>query len=86
MGHSRGESTSKLHLSADSRCRPRSLAVIAEQRADCTPFRTVLNKVRILRVGPGRPRTKLDSKAARLRKDSRGGRPSSLTKSAEEEG
>lgn len=64
MGRSRGGFTSKLHLSADGRCRPLSLVVTAGQRADCTHFQTVLEKIRVPRVGPGRPRMKPDSLAA----------------------
>ncbi|MGX1267017.1 IS5 family transposase [Streptomyces phaeoluteigriseus] len=64
LGRSRGGFTSKLHLSADGRCRPLSLVVTAGQRADCTQFRSVLEKIRIPRTGPGRPRTKPDSLAA----------------------
>ncbi|GHF12280.1 IS5 family transposase [Streptomyces spiralis] len=83
LGRSRGGFTSKLHLSADGRCRPLSLVVTGGQRADCTQFQTVLAKIRVPRVGPGRPHRgirhtipeKSDSQAARLRKGSRGGRP-----------
>ncbi|MFD0229504.1 IS5 family transposase [Streptomyces hirsutus] len=64
LGRSRGGFTSKLHLSADGRCRPLSLVVTGGQRADCTQFETVLTKTRVARVGPGRPRTKPDSLAA----------------------
>lgn len=106
LGRSRGGLTSKLHLSADGRCRPLSLIVTGGQRADCTQFEPVLEKIRVPRLGPGRPRKKpnsvaagkaysngrcrgflrrrgirhaipekTDSRAARLRKGSRGGRP-----------
>ncbi len=64
LGRSRGGFTSKLHLSADGRCRPLSLVVTGGQRADCTQFRTVLAKIRVPRVGWGRPRTEPDSLAA----------------------
>ncbi|GGP56238.1 IS5 family transposase [Streptomyces calvus] len=64
LGRSRGGFTSKLHLSADGRCRPLSLVVTGGQRADCTQFQTVSEKIRVPRVGPGRPRTKPDSLAA----------------------
>ncbi|WP_246887150.1 IS5 family transposase [Streptomyces sp. GESEQ-13] len=64
LGRSRGGFTSKLHLSADGRCRPLSLVVTGGQRADCTQFQTVLAKIRVPRVGSGRPRTKPDSLAA----------------------
>lgn len=64
LGRSRGGFTSKLQLSADGRCRPLSLIVTPGQRADCTKFMLVLEKIRVPRVGPGRPRRKPDSLAA----------------------
>ncbi|MDX2849634.1 IS5 family transposase [Streptomyces sp. PA03-3a] len=64
LGRSRGGFTSKLHLSADGRCRPLSLIVTPGQRADCTQFKQVLDKIRIPQLGPGRPRKKPDSLAA----------------------
>ncbi|MFC7794151.1 IS5 family transposase [Streptomyces cinereoruber] len=59
-----GGFTSKLHLSADGRCRPLSLIVTPGQRADCTQFLPVLEKIRVPRAGPGRPRRRPDSLAA----------------------
>ncbi|WP_374196237.1 transposase [Streptomyces sp. ISL-10] len=41
-----------------------SLIVTPGQRADRTQFQAVLAKIRVPRVGPGRPRTKPDSIAA----------------------
>ncbi|MFC9757117.1 IS5 family transposase [Streptomyces sp. NPDC056921] len=107
LGRSRGGFTTKVHLSADGRCRPLSLVITPGQRADCTQFTLVLEKIRVPRCGPGRPRKKpqsvaadkaysnrpcrqylrhrgirhtipekSDSQTARLRKGSRGGRPS----------
>ncbi|MFI9042130.1 IS5 family transposase [Streptomyces sp. NPDC053726] len=64
LGRSRGGFTSKIHLSADGRCRPLSLVVTPGQRADCTKFIAVLEKIRVPRSGPGRPRVKPDSLAA----------------------
>ncbi|MFE5486644.1 IS5 family transposase [Streptomyces sp. NPDC056527] len=64
LGRSRGGFTSKLHLSAHGRCRPLSLIVTPGQRADCTQFKPVLEKIRVPRIGPGRPRNKPDSLAA----------------------
>ncbi|GAA2567350.1 IS5 family transposase [Streptomyces fimbriatus] len=64
LGRSRGGFTSKIHLSADGRCRPLSLVLTPGQRADCTQFKPVLEKIRVPRVGPGRPRKKPDSLAA----------------------
>ncbi|MGG2463956.1 IS5 family transposase [Streptomyces sp. RGM 3693] len=64
LGRSRGGFTSKLHLSADGHCRPLSLVVTPGQRADCTQFKPVLDKIRVPKPGPGRPRKKPDSLAA----------------------
>ncbi|MGW1212498.1 IS5 family transposase [Streptomyces sp. NPDC002499] len=64
LGRSRGGFTTKIHLSADGRCRPLSLIVTPGQRADCTQFKPVLEKIRVPRFGPGRPRKKPDSVAA----------------------
>ncbi|WP_416238169.1 IS5 family transposase [Streptomyces mutabilis] len=64
LGRSRGGFITKLHLSTDGRCRPLSLIVTSGQRADCTQFKPVLEKIRVLRIGPGRPRRKPDSLVA----------------------
>ncbi|WP_374190394.1 MULTISPECIES: IS5 family transposase [Streptomyces] len=64
LGRSRGGFTTKLHLSADGCCRPLSLIVTPGQRADCTQFKPVLEKIRVPRIGLGRPRKKPDSLAA----------------------
>lgn len=64
LGRSRGGFTSKLPLSADGFCRPLSLIVTPGQRADCTQFVPVLEKIRVPRLVPGRPRQKPDSVAA----------------------
>ncbi|MGW7156319.1 IS5 family transposase [Streptomyces sp. NPDC054887] len=64
LGRSRGGFTTKLHLSADGSCRPLSLIVTPGQRADCTQFKSVLEKISVPRTGPGRPRAKPDSLAA----------------------
>ncbi|MPY31527.1 IS5 family transposase [Streptomyces adustus] len=64
LGRSRGGFTSKLHLSADGRCRPLSFIVTPGQRADCTQFMKVLDKIRVPKLGLGRPRKKPDSVAA----------------------
>ncbi|MEE4420516.1 IS5 family transposase [Streptomyces sp. DSM 41528] len=64
LGRSRGGFTSKFHLSADGFCRPLSLIVTPGQRADCTQFVPVLEKIRVPRLGLGRPRKKPDSVAA----------------------
>ncbi|GAA0848850.1 transposase [Streptosporangium amethystogenes subsp. fukuiense] len=63
-GRSRGGFTTKLHLSADGRCRPLSLVVTPGQRADRTQLEPVLEKIRVPQPGPGRPRKKPDNLAA----------------------
>ncbi|MFI2184111.1 IS5 family transposase [Streptomyces sioyaensis] len=64
LGRSRGGFTTKVHLSADGRCRPLSLVVTPGQRADCTQFEPVMEKIRVPRIGVGRPRTRPDSVSA----------------------
>ncbi|WP_443043875.1 IS5 family transposase [Streptomyces sp. NBC_00322] len=64
LGRSRGGFTTKVHLSADGRCRPLSLLVTPGQRADCTQFEPVMDKIRVHRIGTGRPRTRPDSVSA----------------------
>ncbi|MFE1288141.1 IS5 family transposase [Streptomyces sp. NPDC058751] len=64
LGRSRGGFTTKLRLSADGRCRPLSLIVTPGQRAECTQFKPVLEKIRVPKPGPSRPRKKPDSVAA----------------------
>ncbi|WP_408992735.1 transposase [Streptomyces sp. 1268] len=64
LGRSRSGFITKLHLSADGRCRPFSLIVAPGQRADCAQFIAVLEKFRVPRTGLGRPRKKPDSLAA----------------------
>jgi transposase len=64
LGRSRGGLTSKLHLSADVRCRPLSLLITPGQRSDRTRFESVMDKIRVLRLGPGRPLRTPDSVGA----------------------
>ncbi|MFF8480920.1 IS5 family transposase [Streptomyces antibioticus] len=64
LGRSRGGFTTKIHLSADGRCRPLSLIVTPGQRADCTQLKPVLEKIRVTKIEPGRPRNKPYSVAA----------------------
>jgi transposase len=58
LGRSRGGLTSKIHLAADSRCRPISRVTSAGHRHDSLAFTVVMAGIRILRRGPGRPRTR----------------------------
>jgi hypothetical protein len=52
--------TSKIHLMADSRCRPLARVITAGQRHDGVAFEPLMKRVRIRRRGPGRPRTRPD--------------------------
>ncbi|MFF5767243.1 IS5 family transposase [Streptomyces tanashiensis] len=73
LGRSRGGFTSKLHLSADGRCRPLSLIVTTGQRADCTQFKSVLDKIRVPRPGRGRAINRLKQhRSVATRHDERG--------------
>lgn len=64
LGRSRGGFTTKIHLCADGRCRPLALVVTPGQRGDCTQFETVMDKICVPRLGPGRPRTRPRSVSA----------------------
>ncbi|MFJ8249180.1 IS5 family transposase [Streptomyces sp. NPDC094466] len=64
LGRSRGGLTTKIHMVADGKCRPLSLIITAGQRADCTQFEQVLEKIRVPRLGLGRPRRLPDSVGA----------------------
>lgn len=58
LGRSRGGLTSKIHLAADTRCRPISRVTTAGHRHDSLAFTAVMAGIRIGRRGPGRPRTR----------------------------
>jgi transposase len=58
LGRSRGGLTSKIHLAADTRCRPIARVTTAGHRHDSLAFEAVMSRVRIGRRGPGRPRTR----------------------------
>jgi transposase len=60
LGRSRGGLTTKLHLAVEQGQKPMSIVITAGQRGDSPQFEPVLNKVRVLRLGPGRPRTRPD--------------------------
>jgi transposase len=57
LGRSRGGLTSKIHLLADSRCRPLARLTSAGQRHDSVAFVPLMGQLKIARRGPGRPRT-----------------------------
>jgi len=58
LGRSRGGLTSKIHLVADSRCRPISRVTTGGHRHDSVAFEAVMAGIRIHRRGRGRPRTR----------------------------
>jgi transposase len=61
LGRSRGGLSTKLHLAADSRCRPLGFITTLGQRHDSVAFELTLARVAVARVGPGRPRTRPDA-------------------------
>ncbi|WP_107047773.1 IS5 family transposase [Streptomyces sp. NRRL B-3229] len=64
LGRSRGGLTTKVHVAAEGRCRPLTLLITPGQRADCTQFEPVMDKIRVPRMGLGRPRRTPDSVGA----------------------
>lgn len=60
LGRSRGGLSTKIHLLADSRCRPLATVTTAGQRHDSLAFDPLVDKLRVYRRGPGRPRTRPD--------------------------
>lgn len=50
--------STKIHLAADTAARPLSRVTSAGQRDDALGFEPVMAQLRILRRGPGRPRTR----------------------------
>jgi hypothetical protein len=58
LGRSRGGLTSKIHLLADSGCRPLARVTSSGQRHDSLAFEPLMGQLRIARRGPGRPRTR----------------------------
>jgi transposase len=58
LGRSRGGFTTKLHLVVEQGQKPMSIVVTAGQRGDSPQFEAVLERVRVPRIGPGRPRVR----------------------------
>jgi transposase len=58
LGRSRGGLTTKIHLLTDSRCRPLARVTTAGQRHDSIAFEPLMGRLRIRRLGCGRPRTR----------------------------
>ena len=61
LGRSRGGLSTKVHLAADSRCRPLGFITTVGQRHDAVAFEATLARVAVARGGPGRPRTRPDA-------------------------
>lgn len=60
LGRSRGGLTTKLHLSCEQGRKPLSIVVTAGQRGDSPQFAAVLERIRVPRMGAGRPRRRPD--------------------------
>lgn len=60
LGRSRGGWTTKLHLACEQGRKVLSLVLTAGQRGDSPQFATVLGRIRVPRVGGGRPRSRPD--------------------------
>ncbi|WP_328835625.1 IS5 family transposase [Streptomyces europaeiscabiei] len=60
LGRSRGGLTTKLHLAVEQAQKPMALVITAGQRGDSPQFQVVLERIRVPRPGPGRPRTRPD--------------------------
>jgi transposase len=56
LGRSRGGFTTKLHLAVEQGQKPMSIVVTAGQRGGSPQFEAVMEKVRVPRIGVGRPR------------------------------
>ncbi|MFF0739021.1 transposase [Streptomyces sp. NPDC004111] len=58
LGRSRGGLTTKLHLAVEQGQKPMSVVITAGHRGDSPQFEPVLERVRVVRPGAGRPRTR----------------------------
>ncbi|WP_415923896.1 IS5 family transposase [Streptomyces scabiei] len=58
LGRSRGGLTSKIHLACDAFGRPLAFVLTGGNTNDCTQFTTVMEAIRVPRMGPGRPRVR----------------------------
>ena len=56
LGRSRGGLSTKIHLVADRRCRPLARIISPGQHGDSPYFQRMLERIRIVRRGLGRPR------------------------------
>jgi len=60
LGRSRGGWTTKIHLGCEQGQKPLSIVLTAGQRGDSPQFQVVLGRIRVPRLGPGRPRARPD--------------------------
>ncbi|WP_425413672.1 IS5 family transposase [Micromonospora inyonensis] len=60
LGRSRGGLTTKTHLACEQGRKPLAMVITGGQRGDSPEFIPVLRKIRVKRVGGGRPRTRPD--------------------------
>lgn len=60
LGRSRGGVTTKIHLACEQGRKPMAVVLTGGQRGDSPQFTAVLERVRVARVGPGRPRRRPD--------------------------
>ncbi|MER5465811.1 transposase [Streptomyces sp. NPDC002668] len=58
LGRSHGGLTTKLHLAVEQRQKPMSIVITAGQRGDSPQFEVVLGRIRVPRLGCGRPRVR----------------------------
>ncbi|WP_371558624.1 IS5 family transposase [Streptomyces longwoodensis] len=72
LGRSRGGLTTKIHLACDGKGRPLALLITPGQRHDSTCAQALLDRIRVPRTGPGRPRRRLDRVIADKAYSSRG--------------
>ncbi|MGW0600109.1 IS5 family transposase [Streptomyces sp. NPDC002776] len=72
LGRSRGGLTTKVHLACDGKGRPLAILVTPGQRHDSVCARPLLERIRVPRTGPGRPRCRPDQVIADKAYGSRG--------------
>ncbi|WP_413254318.1 IS5 family transposase [Streptomyces canus] len=71
LGRSRGGLTTKIHLAVEQGQKPLSVLITAGQRGDSPQFESVLDAIRVPRIGSGRPRRRPDRVRAEKAYDSR---------------
>ncbi|MES9544404.1 IS5 family transposase [Actinomadura sp. NPDC000600] len=74
LGRSRGGLTTKIHLACEQGRKPMVVVLTGGQRGDSPQFSVVLDRVRVDRVGPGRPRRRPDRVLGDKAYSSRGNR------------